>query len=66
MFVKFNFGYYDIETVFYLLQVALICILSQIGSFVPAASATLGLLDAVFTRYTVWGDVYNIYNMWCM
>ena len=31
-------------------QVALICIMAQIGSFVPAKSATLGMLDAVYTR----------------
>ncbi len=31
-------------------QVALIAIMGQIGSYVPAASAKLGLLDAVFTR----------------
>ena len=34
----------------YVRQVALICVLAQIGSYVPAASATLGLLDGVFTR----------------
>lgn len=31
-------------------QVALIAIMAQIGSFVPAAKATLSPLDAVFTR----------------
>ncbi|TGZ85655.1 mismatch repair MSH3 [Ascodesmis nigricans] len=34
----------------YVRQTALICILAQIGSYVPAASARLSLLDAVFTR----------------
>lgn len=34
----------------YVRQVALICILAQIGSYVPAASANLGLLDGVYTR----------------
>jgi DNA mismatch repair protein MSH3 len=34
----------------YVRQVALISIMAQIGSYVPAASARLGLLDAVFTR----------------
>jgi DNA mismatch repair protein MutS len=34
----------------YLRQVALISILGQMGSFVPAASASLGLLDRIFTR----------------
>ena len=31
-------------------QVALICLMSQAGSFVPAKSARLGVLDRVFTR----------------
>lgn len=31
-------------------QAALICILAQMGSFVPAASARLGLCDRVFSR----------------
>jgi DNA mismatch repair protein MSH3 len=34
----------------YVRQVALIAIMGQIGSYVPAQSATLGMLDAVFTR----------------
>ncbi len=34
----------------YLRQVALICIIAQMGSFIPAKSATLGILDQVFTR----------------
>jgi DNA mismatch repair protein MutS len=34
----------------YLRQVALISLLAQIGSFVPAASARLGILDRSFTR----------------
>jgi DNA mismatch repair protein MSH3 len=34
----------------YVRQVALICIMAQIGSYVPATSARLGMLDAVFTR----------------
>ena len=34
----------------YVRQVALIAIMGQIGSYVPAASAQLGMLDAVFTR----------------
>jgi DNA mismatch repair protein MutS len=34
----------------YLRQVALICLLAQIGSFVPAAAARLGLIDRIFTR----------------
>lgn len=34
----------------YLRQVALICIMAQIGSFVPAQSARLGIVDRIFTR----------------
>jgi len=34
----------------YLKQVALIVFLAQIGSFVPATSATIGLVDRIFTR----------------
>ena len=34
----------------YLKQVALIVLLAQIGSFVPADSATIGLVDRIFTR----------------
>jgi DNA mismatch repair protein MutS len=34
----------------YLRQVALIVLMNQVGSFVPATSATLGLFDRIFTR----------------
>jgi DNA mismatch repair protein MutS len=34
----------------YLRQVALICILAQMGSFVPAAEAEIGVVDRIFTR----------------
>ena len=34
----------------YLRQVALICLLAQIGSFVPADAARVGLVDRIFTR----------------
>jgi DNA mismatch repair protein MutS len=34
----------------YLRQVALLVLLAQIGSFVPAASVTIGLVDRIFTR----------------
>ncbi|MBH0202003.1 MAG: DNA mismatch repair protein MutS [Nitrospira sp.] len=34
----------------YLRQVALIILMAQIGSFVPAAEATIGLTDRIFTR----------------
>ena len=34
----------------YIRQVALITLLAQIGSFVPARTATIGLVDRIFTR----------------
>ncbi len=34
----------------YIRQVASICVLAQIGSYVPAKSATIGLVDRLFTR----------------
>lgn len=39
-------------TFVYVVQVALICILGQIGSYVPAVAAKLGILDGVYTRYS--------------
>ena len=34
----------------YMRQVALICVMAQIGSFVPAKDARIGVVDRVFTR----------------
>lgn len=34
----------------YLRQVALICLMAQIGSYVPAEAAHIGLVDRIFTR----------------
>lgn len=34
----------------FLRQVALICLIAQIGSFVPAKSAIIGIVDQIFTR----------------
>ena len=41
----------------YVRQVALIAIMGQIGSYVPAESARLGMLDAVFTRMGVFDNM---------
>ena len=41
----------------YLRQVALIVLLAQMGSFVPASSATMGLVDRVFTRIGAGEDI---------
>ena len=34
----------------YMRQVALICLMAQAGSFVPASSAVLGIVDGIYTR----------------
>jgi len=41
----------------YLRQVAIIALLAQIGSFVPAESATIGLVDRIFTRVGLQDDL---------
>ncbi len=41
----------------YIRQVALIVLMAQIGSFVPAGSATIGLVDRVFTRIGLQDDL---------
>lgn len=41
----------------YLRQVALIVLMAQIGSFVPADSATIGLVDRIFTRVGLMDDL---------
>src|SRR6266487_3923059 len=41
----------------YLRQVALITLLAQIGSFVPARSARIGLVDRIFTRVGAEDDI---------
>jgi len=41
----------------YLRQVALIVLLAQVGSFVPATSATIGLVDRIFTRIGAREDI---------
>src|SRR5207245_10389259 len=41
----------------YLRQVALITLLAQIGSYVPAEAATIGLTDRIFTRIGAQDDL---------
>ena len=41
----------------YLRQVALIVLLAQVGSFVPAASAQIGVVDRIFTRIGAQDDL---------
>lgn len=41
----------------YLRQVALIALMAQIGSFVPATSARIGLVDRIFTRVGAQDDL---------
>ncbi len=43
----------------YMRQVALIVILAQIGSFVPARSARIGVVDAIFTRVGASDDLFS-------
>jgi len=42
----------------YLRQVALIVLLAQIGSFVPAEAATIGLVDRIFTRIGAQDEIH--------
>jgi DNA mismatch repair protein MutS len=42
----------------FLRQVALIVFMTQIGSFVPAASAKIGLVDRIFTRIGAQDEIY--------
>ena len=42
----------------YLRQTALIALMAQIGSFVPADSATIGLIDRIFTRIGAQDEIH--------
>ena len=41
----------------YIRQVAIIVLMAQVGSFVPASSATIGLVDRIFTRVGLQDDL---------
>ena len=41
----------------YIRQIALICLMAQVGSFVPAASAKIGVCDRIFTRVGASDDI---------
>ncbi|XP_052101340.1 DNA mismatch repair protein Msh3-like isoform X1 [Mytilus californianus] len=43
----------------YIKQVALISILTQIGSYVPAESAEMGIVDAIYTRMGASDEIYK-------
>jgi len=43
----------------YMRQIALISIMAQMGSFVPASSATLPMVDRIFTRIGAMDDIYS-------
>jgi DNA mismatch repair protein MutS len=43
----------------YLRQVALIVLMAQIGSYVPAASARLGVVDRIFTRIGAQDEIHS-------
>lgn len=43
----------------YIRQVALICIMAQMGSYVPASEARLSLLDGIYTRMGASDNIYS-------
>jgi hypothetical protein len=45
----------------YIRQVALVSIMAQVGSYVPATEARLGILDGIYTRYTHTNTHTHIY-----
>lgn len=43
----------------YIRQVSLICVMAQMGSYVPASEACLGILDGIFTRMGASDNIYK-------
>uniref|UniRef100_A0A672ZEF6 DNA mismatch repair protein MSH3 n=1 Tax=Sphaeramia orbicularis TaxID=375764 RepID=A0A672ZEF6_9TELE len=43
----------------YIRQVALICVMAQVGSYVPASEARLGILDGIYTRMGASDNIYK-------
>ncbi|XP_037337480.2 DNA mismatch repair protein Msh3 isoform X2 [Pungitius pungitius] len=43
----------------YIRQVALICVMAQMGSYVPASEASLGMLDGIYTRMGASDNIYK-------
>ena len=43
----------------YMRQIALIAIMAQAGSFVPASHASVGIIDQIFTRIGAFDDLAN-------
>uniref|UniRef100_A0A3P9P9U6 DNA mismatch repair protein MSH3 n=1 Tax=Poecilia reticulata TaxID=8081 RepID=A0A3P9P9U6_POERE len=43
----------------YIRQVALICVMAQIGSYVPAREACLGVLDGIYTRMGASDNIFK-------
>jgi len=43
----------------YMRQIALICLMAQVGSFVPAKEAELCLVDRIFTRIGAMDDIFS-------
>lgn len=46
----------------YIRQVALIAVMAHIGSYVPAESATISILDSLFVRWVA--DWIKCHTMW--
>ncbi|XP_061755824.1 DNA mismatch repair protein Msh3 isoform X3 [Nerophis ophidion] len=43
----------------YIRQVALICVMAQMGSYVPSSEARLGILDGIYTRMGASDNIYK-------